>query len=158
LYGGWKALCLSPYAQLSLFLGVLCEISADEKFDASSLTTSIVPNVLGFTVGALAIILAFSSSRFFSFLTEEGQEKSLFMKTVSNFVHFIIVQVLSLIVALVAVSHSNWFSKLISAIILFYAILTTLSTVIQLFQMATVFNASNQNVFDDDIKNESIDV
>lgn len=144
LYGGWRALVTSPYAQVSLAFGIIVDLCSAQAFDPAASTISIVPNVLGFTVGALAIILAFSSAPFFTFLTEEGENRSLFMKTVANFVHFIIVQVLALLEAILTLAHPNWLFKLLSSILLSYAIATTFSIVIQLFQMATVFNASQR--------------
>ena len=142
LYGGWRSLTFSPYAQLSVSLGLVAIICSATTYDPSAITIAIVPSVLGFTVAALAIMLAFSSAPFFKHLTQEGDEESVFMKTVANFVHFIVVQVLALISAAICAAHPFVLFKTITSVVLFYAILTTLSTVIQLFQIATVFNAS----------------
>jgi len=144
LYGGWRALAASPYAHLSVVFGIVTQCRHSKAFDPAAATLSVIPNVLGFTVGALAIILAFSSSDFFTYLIDGGKEKSLFMKTVANFVHFIVVQIFSILLAILCSAHPSNILKILTSIILTYAILTTLTTVIQLFQMATVFNASRQ--------------
>jgi hypothetical protein len=144
LHGGWAALCRSPYVQLSIAIGLITQVCPSSTFDAAATAISILPNVLGFTVGALAIILAFASSDFFKYLAEDGREKSVFMQTVANFVHFVLVQVFCLILSVICESHPNWLLKIATAIMLIYALFTTLSTVIQLFQMATVFNAAQR--------------
>jgi hypothetical protein len=124
--------------------GLFIAIFSSSTFDPGAATLSVVPNILGFTVGALAILLAFSSSDFFTYLIDGGKERSLFMMTVAKFVHFIMVQVLSILMAILYLATSNCFLRTITSIVLTYAILTTLSTVIQLFEMASVFNASRR--------------
>jgi hypothetical protein len=121
-------------------LGWIIFFHASKIFDVSAVTISIVPSLVGFTVGAFAIILAFSSSKLFVALAEEGRETSLFMKTVANFVHFIIVQVSELLLAIINTSHPSAAIKCVLSMSLIYAIITTWSTGILLFQMATVFN------------------
>lgn len=145
LYGGWRSLILSPYAQTSVILGLLCIVNCAAGFDPAATIIAIIPAILGFTIGALAIILAFSSAEFFAHLTDEGNEKSIFMKTVANFVHFICVQVVALLISILCLAHPILPSRIAASIMLFYAILTAFSTVIQLFQLATIFNLSKQN-------------
>ena len=142
LYGGWRGFLSSPPVHLSIVFGVVLFFRASKKFDISSAAISIVPSLVGFTVGAFAIILAFSSSKLFVTLTEEGSETSLFMKTVANFVHFIVVQVAALLMSVINAAHPFALTKCTSSILLVYAVLTTWSTGIMLFQMATVFNTN----------------
>ncbi|MGO8739150.1 hypothetical protein [Rhodoblastus sp.] len=144
LYGGWWELIKSPYAQSSVVFGALCSICATPAFDPAATTISVVPNVLGFTVGALAIILAFSSADFFRYLTQKGKSDSLFMKTIANFVHFILIQIGALLLSIFSSAHSGIIWKFATVTMLTYAVLTTLSIVIQLFQMATVYNMSTK--------------
>ena len=139
----------SPYAVLSVVVGSLLYVCSAATYDPAATTISIVPNILGFTVGAMAIMLAFSSGEFFTFLTEGGHERSLFMKTIANFVHFILVHVSSLLVALLFLAHPAGAIKFVSSILLTYAILTTLSAAIHLFQMATLFNLSKRKSSDE---------
>lgn len=144
LYGGTETFVKSPYAQISFVIGVIISLGPAEGFSPSGLAISIVPNLLGFTVGALAIILAFSSSEIFTHLTQNGIEKSLFMKTVANFIHFILIQVITILISIIYSSHKIYLLEFLSGVFLIYSILTTLSTGILLFQMSVVFNASKQ--------------
>ena len=113
-----------------------------DKADFAALTISVIPNLLGFTVGALAILLAFSSSAIFSTVAEEGAPASLFMKMAANFVHFISVQILALMSAMTLnLTGSEWLKPL-TAFFAFYGVLTVLSAGVQLFQVARIYNAS----------------
>ena len=62
LYGGTKAILTSPYFHVSLLLAVIC--SPYPKWQESTLT--IVPSILGFSLGGYAILLAFSNEKFLS--------------------------------------------------------------------------------------------
>jgi hypothetical protein len=144
LYGGWSALIRSPYFHVSVLLSILLNACPSANFDPASETLSILPNVLGFTVGALAIILALSSSEFFAYMIDNGKDDSLFMMTIASFVHFIIVQIIAIMGGLVGSAYPSVFMRFLNTLLLLYAILTTLAIVIQLFQMATLFNASRK--------------
>lgn len=108
---------------------------------ASDLVVSAIPNLLGFTVGALAIVLAFSSAEIFKILAEDGDPQSYFMKLTSNLVHFIMVQVLALICGIVARITDSRALDVLSLFFLFYAVLVTFSAALQLFLTAQVYNA-----------------
>ncbi|WP_424627562.1 hypothetical protein [Bradyrhizobium sp. SYSU BS000235] len=100
----------------------------------------VLPNLLGFTVGALAIVLAFSSAPVFKTLAEAGRPTSFFMKLTSSLIHFILVQVLALITAIVArMTEVAWLDTL-SLFFLFYAVLVTFAAGVQLFLTAIIYN------------------
>jgi len=63
VYGGWPALIWSPYFHLSL---VLLVITASQWINPLwwDSVLSIVPNLLGFTLGGFAIFLSFGDDRF----------------------------------------------------------------------------------------------
>jgi hypothetical protein len=46
------------------------------NIDLAQTLISVIPNLLGFSVGSMAIILAFSSSNIFSAIAEDGDERS----------------------------------------------------------------------------------
>jgi hypothetical protein len=102
---------------------------------------SILPNLLGFTIGAMAIVLAVASSSVFTFLSQKGNPTSFFMKMTANFVHYITVQVACLTLAIVfSDTQSNVLGFLIR-FLMFYAITVTTAVGIQLFQTARIYNA-----------------
>ncbi|MBE0672639.1 MAG: hypothetical protein IH588_18845 [Anaerolineales bacterium] len=107
VYGGRSALFRSPYFQLSAVLAAVMFPAwlpswADSKW--WELVISIMPNVLGFSLGGYAIWLGFGSEKFMAFLCakEETEERSVYIHASSTFLHFIILQVLALLTALIA--------------------------------------------------------
>lgn len=141
IYGGPKALLLSPYLHVSLVLTFLCFHFWSSKTTASEIAVSVLPNLLGFTVGALAIVLAFSSAPVFETLAEKGEPQSFYMKLTASLIHFILVQVLALVAAIVARITESTGVDVLALFLLFYAVLVTFAAGIQLFLTAIVYNA-----------------
>jgi hypothetical protein len=119
--------------------------SKNEKLDhaikASELAVGVLPNLLGFTVGALAIVLAFSSADIFRIIAEDGNPRSFFLTLTANLMHFICVQVLALLSAIVARIIDWLVLDFISLVLLIYAVIVTFSAALQLFQTARIYNA-----------------
>lgn len=72
---------------------------------------AVLPNVLGFSLGGYAILLAFGDNGFQKILVLEtssapadDEKKTIYIRVSATFLHFILVQVLALMVALVAKS------------------------------------------------------
>lgn len=102
-YGGLRALVRSPYLHLALVLLVITtHFWSVEKWWEHPL--SILPNLLGFSLGGLAMFLSFGDEKFRSILAEEtaADQPSPYMELCSTFVHFIVLQLGALIFALVA--------------------------------------------------------
>jgi hypothetical protein len=141
IYGGLKALVRSPYLHISIFLTLICLPFWAKDSYASDIALSAVPNLLGFTVGALAIVLAFSSADIFKTLAEEGDPKSFFMKLTANLIHFILIQVCALIIGTLAKITGVWWLDKITLFFLFYAVLSTFAAGVQLFLTAIIYNS-----------------
>lgn len=125
---------------LSLILTMICFPFLSSETKASDIGLSVVPNLLGFTVGALAIVLAFSSADLFSTLAEDGQPKSFFMTLTTSLLHFILVQVCALTFGVLAKITGATVLDVISLYFLFYAILSTFAAGIHLFRTAVIYN------------------
>jgi hypothetical protein len=141
IYGGLYAVVTSPYFQIPLVLTLLCIPFWQPSVTAHEIALSAVPNLLGFTVGALAIVLAFSSAEFFATLAEDGEPKSFFMKLTANLTHYILVQVIALIVAAVAKITGWRILDFVSLFFLLYAVIVTFAAGVQLFHTAVIYNA-----------------
>jgi hypothetical protein len=104
IYGGFGALFTSPYAHLSL---ILLFLSGNYWLNCDwwSQPISVLPNLLGFTLGGFAILVSFGDEKFKYLIAgnEEGDggEYSPYIKFSVTFLHFILLQVLALIWALV---------------------------------------------------------
>lgn len=122
-YGGLWALLRSPYLHLAALVLALtwntwwaprCGVSGDctAWWDQ---TISVLPNLLGFTLGGFAIFIGFGDEKFRSLLADPdpGQPvdanalPNLYIGLCASFVHFIVVQAIALLYAVVA--KSWWF-------------------------------------------------
>lgn len=154
----------SPYFILSVVL-TACTIGAwtNEKWFEDPI--GVLPNLLGFSLGALTIFLGFGSEAFRDFLAgpTDGNSASPFVAATTTFVHFILVQCLSLLAALVIracfsvqipqaiVDHAPWIYSANEALrsvlwavgywLFLYALVLALSAVLSMFQLAKIFNA-----------------
>jgi len=140
IYGGFRALFLSPYLHVAIVLTVITWGFRSNGRTASEIAVGVLPNLLGFTVGALAIVLAFSSAKVFERLAERGDPQSFFMKLTSSLIHFILVQVLALVSAIVARMTDKSFMDFVSLFLLFYAVIVTFAAGLQLFLTAVIYN------------------
>jgi uncharacterized membrane protein len=111
------------------------------KISAAEIAVGVLPNLLGFTVGALAIVLAFSSASVFNTLAERGEPQSFYMKLTASLIHFILVQVLALVTAIAARIIESPRLDVLALFLLFYAVLVTFAAGIQLFLTAIIYNA-----------------
>jgi len=105
IYGGLAALLRSPYFHLSV---VLTAMTADSwLYDRWWTTTiSILPNLLGFTLGGFAIFLGFGDEKFKEIIAGndpgESRHSSPYLSVSATFLHFVVVQVAALLWAIVA--------------------------------------------------------
>lgn len=110
-YGGILGLLTSPYLLMAVvisFIGSPMWLCPGRVPTWYSLSLSCVPNLLGFTLGGYAILLAFGDEKFRKLISKEVEdnEPSLFMAVNGAFIHFILVQVLAILAAIIATAWS----------------------------------------------------
>lgn len=93
LYGGLGAILTSPYFHFSVILALV--VSPYDGWADQAL--EIMPNILGFSLGGYAILLAFSNERFLSIIS--SGTNSAFLSVSSTFAHFIFVQISTILFA-----------------------------------------------------------
>lgn len=101
-YGGWGSLLRSVYLHLSIVITlILYPIwSVEGWWDTPA---SILPNVIGFSLGGYAILMGFGDESFRDALKGSTKERaSPFLAVSATFVHFILVQILALLLCLIA--------------------------------------------------------
>lgn len=109
-YGGALAVLRSPFFWVSVALAIvsfhywLTDLWWDQVL-------SVLPNLLGFTLGGFAIFLAFGDERFLELISgqDPGDEDDVspYLQVSATFLHFVLVQAASLMVALIA--KATWF-------------------------------------------------
>ena len=105
-YGGAKALITSPYLWASVGIsGLLFPHWSSPNWWNDVL--SIMPNLLGFSLGGYAMWIAIGDDNFRKLISGEDEdgEPYPYMEVNAAFVHFIILQILSMILALIAKSY-----------------------------------------------------
>ena len=112
-YGGLKSIVGSPYMHISLFITLVSSGIWLEN-DWVEIPISVLPNIIGFSLGGYAIWLALGDDKFrasISGKTKTGGE-SPFIVVNATFVHFIVLQILALIAALIGKSEPIYNSPL----------------------------------------------
>lgn len=105
IYGGVAAMARSPYMHVSILLTALTANSwINEKWWFTVI--SVLPNLLGFTLGGFAIFLGFGEEKFREVISGadslEAEDYSPYLSVSSTFLHFVMVQIAALLWALVA--------------------------------------------------------
>lgn len=105
-YGGLKALLSSPYFYTAIALSVMLypQWSQPNWWD---LVLSIMPNLLGFSLGGFAMWIAIGDDDFRKLISGEDDDgkPSPYMEVNAAFVHFVILQMLALLCALFAKAY-----------------------------------------------------
>jgi hypothetical protein len=109
LYGGTRALVTSPYLHLALVVSASC-YAVWSVSGWWQTVQGILPNLLGFTLGGYALVMGLGSDKFRKLISGPRKLKpqdakegaSLFLRMSANFVHFVLVQVMALLAAILA--------------------------------------------------------
>lgn len=163
-YGGAKALVSSPYFHVALLLTAITwgYWSKPLWWDQ---VIGVLPNLLGFTLGGFAVFLGFGDEKFRALLAgadeDEPDKPSLYVSLCATFVHFIIIQILALLYAIL--SKSWWFfyewpapiralipclNMLGGAIgysLFLYSVTSILAATMHMFRIATWYEQHQQN-------------
>ena len=104
IYGGWRAIFSSLYLHVSLVL-LLVSFRLWSCPGWWEQVISVAPNLLGFTLGGFAIFLAIGDERFKATISgadpDEQKAHSPYMALCATFLHFVLIQFLALVAALV---------------------------------------------------------
>jgi hypothetical protein len=139
VYGGSRAFWQSPV----LWGAFACTLLLFPLWISGAwadVSIAILPNLLGLSIGAMAILLAFPTTRIFRILAEDGRKDSFYLDLASRLTHFILVQAVALIFSLFGKSYHFWLVSLIGCWSLVYAIFTAAVIALELFGVAQIYN------------------
>jgi hypothetical protein len=98
---------------------------------------------MAFSLGGVAVFMALSGRRFQAVIRQGGRENSLFMQAVVALFHFLTVQSLALISALVAASYpESDFAAGLCFFLTAYSVTVALATAAVLLNVSRVFNVA----------------
>ncbi len=147
-YGKLKSFILSPFLHIafaiSYFAWPLWNPVKDDAAVWYSLSLSVLPNLLGFTLGGYAILLAFGDSRFrdkISEQDEDDEEPTLFMELNGTFVHFIILQAIAILLAVIGTAGTirTGFFAWFGFTCFLYTVLTAISAAFAVLEISDLF-------------------
>lgn len=156
-YGGWKELISSPYLHVALLITLLCTGFWAVK-DWTSQAQSVLPNLLGFTLGGFAVFLGFGDDKFRTLIAGSDAEEnegaySPYLNMSASFLHFVLVQGIALIWSIVGGAmftfhheQDGWIGAVLNTIIFFgngigyllfiYAIFAGIAAALAIFRAA----------------------
>jgi hypothetical protein len=166
-YGGWPAIFQSRYLYAAVLLTPFCWGSWSSPLWWDTVI-SVLPNLLGFTLGGFAIFVGFGDERFKASLAEpegDADTPTVYRELCATFVHFILVQVLALLVAIL--SKGMWFpinlpSGMVDTIlalnvvwgaicyaVFLYALTSVVAIGLHVFRIATMYESHQRFSADD---------
>lgn len=107
----------------------------------AGVTLGVTPSLLGFALGGMAIMLAFSSGKFLEAIRQRGRDNSYFRKIMASFFHFCVVLSASILVAFISKFYSNDVISAVGVFLSFYGVLLVLATASRIWHTARIFNA-----------------
>ena len=143
-YGGWLQIVWSPYFLFALFLLVILKpiwfqnYSGDDPWTEYPL--GIIPNMVSFSLGAMAIFLSFSNKNFLVIIRQRGKKNSYLITVMTAFFHFILMQFLALFFAFILIAYPNILISAIAFFIFMYAISCGIAAAAALLDMAEILN------------------
>lgn len=149
-YGGRKGVLLSPYFGFAFVLSCCTYpiwMAQLENYYWYDPCIEIIPNLLGFTLGGFAIWLAFGDDGFRTVMAGESPNEntadpSPFMKVNSTFLHFIILQTISLFLSIIGKvwSINSGVLAFIGWTVFLYALATAFAAAFAILTLSGLFD------------------
>lgn len=144
MYGGWKALALSPYLWCAGIFAALCKPiwfdGAVNGFAWTEWALSLLSGLISFSIGGLAVFLAFSNESFLKLLRQKGKDNSYLMIVTTAFFHFILVQFAGIATIVLVISFKTVFLSGIAFWLFCYAVACGIAAAAALVGNAEVLN------------------
>jgi hypothetical protein len=126
-FGPLKDIFRTPYFHFSLVMAIITGIFACEPNIWAEHALSMLPDILGFSIGGYAIIITFGDNGFRKFLVKAktGDGKSILMVINGAFIHFIMTQTLSIVLAYFvnSIGINNLFFNILLSLPFFYSLI-----------------------------------
>jgi hypothetical protein len=141
--GGWPELLNSPWLGFALLLTIapypLWSETENGEFSWISIPTSTIPSLLGFSIGASAILLGFSSGPRKALHKERGSA-SYYLKLLASFFHFSLLQFCALVLSFITMSYANIGLSGLTFLIYSYSIFSGIGAAALIFSVSEIFD------------------
>lgn len=147
-FGAWRGMLTSPYFWLAAILTAGC-YPLWLGGDWWDISVSVVPSLLGFSIGGFAIFLAFGDERFRMLISgpDDSGRLSPFLAVCVQFSHFVVVQAVALLYAMIAKAIEPLECKLVDNLLgmigvmsLFYSLTLALAAFASLLKLARSYD------------------
>ncbi|MFB2863048.1 hypothetical protein [Aeromonas sp. MdU4] len=160
-YGGFRAIFNSPYFRVSIILTIIL-FPHWIKPGWWETVLSVMPSVLGFSLGGFAMWMSVGDNDFKSIIAGKDDEDSVspFMEVNATFAHFILLQLLSIVLAIISKAYDikistqsvsynllgdflfyfDFLLYCVSYFIFIYALLTAFAAVMALFRVSSWYD------------------
>ena len=151
--GGWAELANSPWLGFALLLTIvlypLWSKVEDGEFNWLSIPINTIPSLLGFSIGASAILLGFSSGPKKALHKQRGGA-SYYLKLLASFFHFSLLQFAAFILALVTMSYPSSVLSGLSFLVYSYSIFSGIGSASMIFTVSEIFDKHERQVSEKD--------
>lgn len=148
-YGGWKVLRTSPYLWYSFSATLFMVPAWDNRTHGNQvwadLALQILPSIVSFSLGAMAIILSVASGRFLAVIKQSGRMDSFFMKMIAAFFHFILVQFIAIFVAILGTLYTNLIFSFLGCWLFVYSLACGIAAAAALVSIAMIRNRAPEH-------------
>jgi len=142
-YGGTQKLIRSPYLLLSVPITIVIHAASSENWLWYTTALSVIPNIIGFTLGGYSIMLAVGDSRFRNDISRNGGcTHSPFITISASIAHFILLQIITLLLAIIycSIGITGGFLNFLGLAVFIYSILLCVSATLTIFFLSRMFN------------------
>lgn len=143
-YGGWNAFTWSPFLWIGFLFALLLSPCHSHCWIWYEKAIGILPNLLGFSLGGYAVMLAFGDKKFLDIIRGKSKDElfSPYMGVSASLAFFIIIQSLALVAALAYERfHVRlWVLNFLGCWLFVYSLLLGLAATLRIFSLSDLYD------------------
>ncbi|WP_156939580.1 hypothetical protein [Desulfocurvus vexinensis] len=143
-YGGVKDFVESPYLVLSVLFALLVCFFRSNEWVWYNQALSVLPDLIGFSLGGYAVMLAFGDRRFQDAVRGKCSDgtSSPYLRISATMAHFVLVQIITLLFSVCCSSANlaNPVLNFLGTLMFIYSILLGISATLSIFFMSRMYD------------------
>ena len=144
IYGGWRTFICSPYLWIAFIITIILSSSKHCDWRWYEKAIGVLPDLLGFSLGGYAVMLAFGDKNFLNAIRgeREDEEHSPYIITSTSLAYFVIIQIITLILAVVydALYMKHTILNFIGCWIFIYSLLLGFAATLSIFFLSRMYD------------------
>jgi len=143
-YGGWREFLRSPYLWSGFALALLLSLRSGCGWFWYESALGVLPNLLGFSLGGYAVLLAFGDKKFLNLIRGDfpGESNSPYMGVSASLAFFVVAQSLTLVAAVTydGVRVESALLNFVGCWAFMYSLLLGLAATLRIFFLSRMFD------------------